>query len=218
MKVGTDGVLLGAWAKVENAKTILDVGTGTGLIALMLAQRSGALITGIDIDKNAIAQATENVKISPWPKRISLVEGSFQNYSENCKQLFDLIISNPPYFQNSLLSPVENRTVARHTSSLTHQEFIDNAIHCLSSTGRICVILPVNEGLQCAEYALQSGLYCAKKISVIPKPNAQPKRLLLEFSFQKTVTFESELVIESEIRHQYSADFTALVKDFYLKL
>lgn len=218
MKVGIDGVLLGAWASIGNADSILDIGTGTGLIALMLAQRSNSLIHVIDIDKNAVLQAIENVSNSPWSNRIGISEIALQEFAKTTVDRFDLIVSNPPYFINSTKTPNENRTTARHTDSLSHEELIENAILLLKPTGRICIILPVNEGLQCIEFALDKGLFCTKQCIVYPKPNATAKRLLLEFSLQSNPKIESEMAIEGEQRHQYSPEFTALAKDFYLKL
>lgn len=218
MKVGIDGVLLGAWASIGNADSILDIGTGTGLIALMLAQRSNSLIQVIDIDKNAVLQAIENVSNSPWSNRIGISEIALQEFAKTTVDRFDLIVSNPPYFINSTKTPNENRTTARHTDSLSHEELIENAILLLKPTGKICIILPVNEGLQCIEFALDKGLFCTKQCIVYPKPNATAKRLLLEFSLQSNPKIESEMAIEGEQRHQYSPEFTALAKDFYLKL
>lgn len=218
MKVGIDGVLLGAWASVKNTSAILDIGTGSGLISLMLAQRSNAQITGIDIDVNAIMQTNENVSNSPWPNRIRTKEISLQQFAIQSTEQFDLIVSNPPYFINSTKTPSLSRTTARHTNLLTHEELIDNAKLLLKPTGRICLILPVNEGLQCIDFALKVGLYCTKKVTVYPKPAADAKRLLLEFSLLPRTIIESELTIESHIRHQYSLEFSTLAKDFYLKL
>lgn len=218
MKVGIDGVLLGAWTSVENAKKILDVGTGTGLITLMLAQRSNADIIGIDIDPQTIVQATENINNSPWINRIQIIETAFQNYSITSFDRFDLIVSNPPYFVNSTKTPDKNRTAARHTDGLTHEELIENAYRLLTQTGKICIILPVNEGLKCMSYAQNTGLFCSKKVLVYPKPNGKAKRVLLEFSKIKLPTTETELTIETEVRQQYTSEFTCLVKDFYLKL
>lgn len=218
MKVGIDGVLLGAWADVDNADAILDIGTGTGLIALMLAQRSSAQIDAIDIDADAVIQANENIQKSPWSSRIQVSEVELQKYVLNTRNRYDLIVSNPPYFVNSTKAPVENRNTARHTDTLTHKELLDNALTLLKPTGRICVILPVNEGLMSVEYAATIGLHCTKQVVVFPKPGAVAKRLLLEFSQQFTACANSEVVIESDVRHQYSPEFTALAKDYYLKL
>jgi tRNA1Val (adenine37-N6)-methyltransferase len=218
MKVGIDGVLLGAWASIENADHILDIGTGTGLVALMIAQRSLAKVTGIDIDRDAVFQANENIEKSPWPARVDVQESSLQKFAATSGLFFDLIVSNPPYFVNSLKAPSDSRTAARHTDSLTHEELIENAIRLLNPAGRICIILPINEGLQCVDFAQSKGLYCTKQVTVFPKPAAAAKRLLLEFSFISGQKEVSELVIEAEVRHHYSPEFTELAKDFYLKL
>ena len=218
MKVGIDGVLLGAWTTIENARNILDIGTGTGLIALMLAQRSEAMIIGIDIDQSAVIQANENVQKSPWPERISILEKSLQEFALNSIESFDLIVSNPPYFVNSTKTPVENRTAARHTETLTHEELIENALKILNPAGRICIILPLIEGQKCIEFAEEKNLFCTKKTNVFPKPGVEAKRLLLEFSRINSNKVLENLTIESETRHQYSAEFSELAKDYYLKL
>lgn len=219
MKVGIDGVLLGAWASIENANRILDIGTGTGLIALMIAQRSHAKIIGIDIDSDAVFQANENIEKSPWQARVEVQESSLQKFVATSTRLFDLIISNPPYFINSLKAPSDSRTTARHTDSLTHEELIENAVQLLNpTTGRMCIILPVNEGLRCVDFAQSKGLYCTKQVTVFPKPATAAKRLLLEFSFTFSPKEVSDLTIEDEVRHHYSPEFTELAKDFYLKL
>lgn len=218
MKVGIDGVLLGAWANVENCDSMLDIGTGTGLIALMLAQRSRARVDAIDIDGDAILQAKENVENSPWKDRIHAQKISLQELTTICPKQYDLIVSNPPYFVNSTKTPLENRTAARHTDSLSHEELIQHAKLLLKPTGRLCIILPINEGFQCMEFAATTGLYCNKQVTVYPKPNAVAKRLLLEFSLFPTLKTSSELTIEVAERHHYSQDFSTLSKDFYLKL
>lgn len=218
MKVGIDGVLLGAWVSIENAKTILDIGTGTGLISLMLAQRSNADIHAIDIDKNAIEQALENTNNSPWKNKITLYEKSLQKFADVCLTKFDLIVSNPPYFVNSLKTPVESRTIARHTDSLTHEELLLLAKKLLTKTGRICIILPVLEGNKCIKFALEQKMYCSKKINVYPKPNTDANRVLLEFCLIPIQMFESSFPIESSERHHYSSEFALMAKDYYLKL
>jgi len=219
MKVGIDGVLLGIWTDVKNASRILDIGTGTGLIALILAQRNkNSTIEAVDIEADAVSQAVENVKNSPWAERIKVQQVSLQEFAGRKNDRFDLIVSNPPYFVNSTKTPLQNRTTARHTDSLTHEELIENAIRLLAPNGRICIILPIIEGLQCVAFAKSKGLCCSNMVKVFPKPMVEAKRLLLEFTLQSLEQKETELIIESDIRHQYSTEFTTLAKDFYLKL
>ena len=218
MKVGIDGVLLGVWSPIGDAKNILDIGTGTGLIALMLAQRSSAMVTAIDIDQDVVYQAGENVLNSPWKDRVAVQRCSLQEFTATEATTFDLIVSNPPYFVNSLKNLDKNRTTARHTDSLTHEELINDSLNLLSTGGRLCIILPINEGMQCVDFAQSKGLFCSKQVKVFPKPGALAKRLLLEFGFTKVDTVVSELMIETEDRHHYSTEFSVLAKDFYLKL
>ena len=218
MKVGIDGVLLGAWADVNCAKKVLDIGTGSGLIALMLAQRTNAHIKAIDIEPNAVFQTKENIENSPWKDRISAKEISIQQFAASTDEKFDLIVSNPPYFVNSLKNNSADKTTARHTDSLTHEELMTGAKIMLAENGRICLILPVNEGIKCVQFAESIGLYCHKMVYVHPKPATEAKRVLLQFSDSFKPTEISKLEIETAERHQYSKEFAALAKDFYLKL
>ena len=218
MKVGTDGVLLGAWADVAGVKNILDIGTGTGLIALMLAQRSNAIICGIEIDESAAMQSVENVNNSPWPERVNIEAVSLQDFvKKSAPNRFDLIVSNPPYFNNSMKNPNTLRSLARHTDSLNHSDLIDAAYYLLSDIGRLSVILPVSEGTAFIHQAEIAGLFCLRKTGVIPRPHAPEKRLLLEFSRTKRICEQNTLLIETGKRHEYSDEFKKLTEDFYLE-
>lgn len=219
MKVGIDGVLLGAWAPVPfDASAVLDIGTGCGVIALMIAQRSHAVIDAIDIDQGAYDQARINRDASPWANRLNIHLASLSEYSDNCKRQYDLIVSNPPYFNGSMKAPERARNVARHTDTLNHESLIIISSQLIKKTGSICLILPVTEGMQCVKIAKKNGLSCYQQVVVYPAPDRPSKRLLLQFGWEHRHTIQSELVIESHIRHQYSEDFTALAKDYYLKL
>lgn len=216
MKVGTDGVLLGAWADCENSKSILDVGTGTGLIALMLAQRSNAQIDAIEIDQNACEQAADNVDKSLWKDRIHVINQSLQDYKKQTDKKYDLIVSNPPYFQNSLYAPDQNRTNARHNSSLEYDDILESASGLLSENGTLNLILPYLEGTMFILKASEKGFYCVRQTNVLPNPGKQPKRLLLEFKREKKPLVEQEIIIELNKRHEYSEAYKNLTKDFYL--
>lgn len=218
MKVGTDGVLLGAWTEVKNAKNILDIGTGSGLIALMLAQRTNAAINAIDIDADAVLQARENTANSPFKNQIQVIEADICRFSSESEQTFDVIVSNPPFFKNSLEAPNAQRTLARHATENLHIEILKSAQKLLSDDGKLCVILPVLEGENMQSNAADYGLYCTNKIFVIPRKNASPKRLLLEFSRKELPLKSSTICIETDKRHEYAPEFIELLKDYYLYL
>ncbi len=219
MKVGTDGVLLGAWTSVKNAVDVLDVGTGTGLIALMVAQRNPlAKVIAIDVDEQAVMQAKENIGNSPFPDRITVAFCAFRQFAQSSSKRFDLIVSNPPFFSNSLLSPDPQRSGARHSVSLTLDDLLLSARGCLKNEGILSLILPYDRSdelkLLCEKYIF----YIRRKTIVYPLPDAKPKRLLVELTMQQPVHTEiSSLIIENG-RHQYSKDFSGLLGDFYIHL
>lgn len=219
MKVGTDGVLLGAWVDTTNARSALDIGTGTGLIALMLAQRNPLLqINAIDTDINAVLQATDNINRSPFPERISCRQISLQEYAANFAHTYDLIVSNPPFYRNSLKSPDRKRTQARHTDSLTPEELITLSSHMLSPTGRLSLIYPAEYKDELINIGLRNNFVVNRITNVYPTPNTtSAKRVLIELSILDIPFRETNLIIENQ-RHTYSDDFAQLVRDFYLKM
>lgn len=220
MKVGTDSVLFGVWTKIDPIKElrVLDVGTGSGILAIMLAQRAANLkIDGVEVDEQAFLQAQENVNACPWADRITLYNDTFQSFATKNQNTYDLVISNPPYFIQSLGSPNQQRSIARHTDSLSQEELLQGIITVMKPTAHFSVVLPLVEGISFIHKAEKSGLYCTRKISVKPNPQKEPKRLLLEFSYTKTAIEEAELCIDSGIRHQYSREYIELTKEFYLK-
>jgi tRNA1Val (adenine37-N6)-methyltransferase len=216
MKVGTDGVLLGAWANICNVNSVLDIGTGTGLVALMIAQRCTADIVALEIDENAAVQAAENKEKSPWKERILVHHTDFKAYTSDKK--FDLIVSNPPYFSNSLLSPDQKRSTARHTNELSYQELIKGASQLLSENGEFSMIIPSDNLDNLKNIAEEYNLYIIRQTNILPKPDSASKRVLITLSFDKTIcTKTDELVVELS-RHQYSKDYIALTKEYYLNM
>lgn len=214
MKVGTDGVLLGAWAELEHAENILDIGTGTGLIALMSAQRnSSARIDAIEIERDACMQARENVAASPWSDRIEIIQSALQDFKP--EKRYDSIVCNPPFFINSTLTPDNGRTLARHCNSLPHTDLIDHAVQLLTPGGTFNVILPVNEAKELIAYAQMHQLYPRHITRVHPTPTKPPKRYLILFSTDTATATEDDLVIELS-RHQYSQEYIGLTREFYL--
>lgn len=217
MKVGTDGVLLGAWAPVFGKKKVLDVGTGSGLISLMLAQRSEAEIQAIDIDEAACLQAMENIKHSIFDGRIRVHSLSLNEFANKNNEKFDLIVSNPPYFKASLLSPVRERNLARHNDSLTLESLLEDSLKCLADRGCIALILPCDREEELNNLVSGFKLHFNRKTYIRPVTGADYKRILVEVCKQESVCEHNELTIELS-RHQYTEEYIRLTKDFYLKM
>lgn len=215
MKVGTDGVLLGAWTDVTHSKHLLDIGSGTGLVALMLAQRCPGEITGIEIDKEAVEQSRENVAASPWKERIEILWQDVCQYTPD--SLYDTIVSNPPYFVDSLKCPDGQRNTARHSDTLDAEQLIEKAASLLHPSGRFSVIIPSDLCDRFIQTAASYGLHPSRHTQVITRPSLPPKRSLLEFRKEITACATDELLIELD-RHVYSEAYIALTKDFYLKM
>ncbi|MCD7899255.1 MAG: methyltransferase [Bacteroides sp.] len=215
MKVGTDGVLLGAWVQVETAKQILDIGTGTGLIALMLAQRSHATITALEIDQSSAEQAQTNIFNSPWSDRIKVICMDFNKFETN--QTFDVIVSNPPFFNNSLNSPKKSRTVARHTDSLSYNNLFAGIAPLLDNKGEVSIIIPADILNQIKEIAREYHLFPSRQLNIITKAGKVSKRALISFIFEENPYTIKEMFLEKE-RHQYSKEYIELTKDFYLNM
>jgi tRNA1Val (adenine37-N6)-methyltransferase len=215
-KIGTDGVLLGAWVGVEDATNMLDIGTGSGVIALMLAQRTAqhVRIDAIEIEEEDAAQAIENVKHSPWPQKINVIHSSVQKFAPGNK--YDLIVSNPPYFIKSWLPPDEKRSQARHTHELTFEELLHFASHWLTDDGKLAVILPYQEGQQFMAAAQNYNLYPCKQLHFRSRQNKPVERLLTELKKQRQELITEELVLHGE-GEEWSEDYKKLTRDFYLK-
>lgn len=214
MKVGTDGVLLGAWTNCIQANRILDVGSGSGLISLMLAQRCpNARIDAIDIDDKAFEQTKINFSNSRFEKQLKAFHKNFLLYEPEYS--YDLIVSNPPYFNDSLNSPDKARTIARHTSSLNMESLILHAFKLLQPSGRLAFILPYSSFNFLQTITCSNNLFLARKTLVRTLQNSPPKRILLEYTKKECSPTEDELFIELS-RHNYSEEYKELTKDFYL--
>lgn len=219
MKVGTDGVLLGGWARVEDAASILDIGTGTGLIALMLAQRKEtARIDAIDIDPDACRQADANVAASPFAGRIRVIPASLADYRPVEPAVYDLIVSNPPYFTNALKCPDYQRRLARHTDTLPLTELMQTARGWLHPAGRLALVWPADGRNLLETAARDAGLYFIRITEVHSLPGTPPKRMLAELGVQPVGTPALESLTIEETARRYTEEFTALMKDFYFYL
>jgi tRNA1Val (adenine37-N6)-methyltransferase len=213
MKVGTDGVLLGAWANVTSAKTILDVGTGSGLIALMLAQRTSAetRIDAIEIEQEDAQQAQENVNGSPWANRINVINASLQEYKS--PQPYDLIVSNPPFFDSLL--PAGKRKSARHAQTLSQAVLLKFSSEMLSEKGTLAVILPTVEGNSFHALANLHGFFCSVQCAVFPTTQKPQERWLFQFFKGITSCKNEQLVLQD--KGQWTESYQTLTRGFYLK-
>ena len=217
MKVGTDGTLLGAWAAAQPGQCrILDIGTGTGLIALMMAQRyPEAEVTGIDIDEDAVTQAVENVSLSPFSERVRIYRQDIVNFTDIIG--FDAIVSNPPYFVDSLACPDDQRTIARHAVSLTYEQLMYQAYRLLKDEGRFSVVVPSDCRAKIEAAACLEGFFTTRVCLIKTTPRKQPKRQLIEFQKHPVSELDiSEGVIEvsPNVRSEW---YQQLTKEFYIK-
>lgn len=218
MKVGTDGVLLGAWARVNGAGNILDIGAGTGIIAIMAAQRApGALVDAVEIDAAAFEQSRENMSNSPWSDRLRVFHLPIKEFARAADKPYDLILSNPPFFTGGTFSPEGGRNDVRHTIKLPHGDLLDSVRRLISPQGRFALILPYIEGLRFKELAENYSFYCTRLTEVRSKSGKPVERLLMELSPQMPDQMEkTDLVIQHDGANNWTDDYKSLTGDFYL--
>lgn len=222
MKIGTDAVLLGAWCAVDDyPDTILDVGTGTGVIALMLAQRTDAMtIDAVEIDEAAYEECVDNFEQSSWGDRLFCYYASFQEFVEEIQdeeETFELIVSNPPFYTDEYQTQDEARNKARFTSSLSFEDLLLGVSSILDDKGKFATIVPYKSYEEFVAIALKNKLFLNRQCQVKGNPSSEITRCLLEFSFKESELQTEHFVIEKE-RHQYTEAYIALTKDFYLKM
>jgi tRNA1Val (adenine37-N6)-methyltransferase len=222
MKVGTDGVLLGAWCSLDNSPdTILDVGAGTGVISLMMAQRSDAMtIDAVELDENAYEQTVDNFEKSDWGDRLYCYHTTFQEFANELaeeQETYALIVSNPPFYTDEFQTKNQARNNARFTSSLSFKDLLIGVSKILSKKGLFSVIVPCKEEENFIEMAKEQRLFLQRACRVQGNNNSDIKRSLLEFSFSTSEIKETHLIIETG-RHQYTEDYINLTKNFYLKM
>ncbi len=219
MKVGTDGVLLGAWTSIaEKPDSILDIGAGTGLIALQMAQRCGAeIIDAIELDEGAYEQCVENFEASAWGDRLFCYHAGLDEFMDEVDEKYDLIVSNPPFYTEEVSSGDESRDAARQISSLPFEELLEGVSRLLSIEGLFSVIIPFKEEKGFVELAGNVSLFPSRITRVRGNPETELKRSLLEFGSSKKPVETNELIIELG-RHQFTKEYIELTKDFYLKM
>lgn len=224
MKVGTDGVLLGAWAEVGEGRdseicSVLEIGAGTGVVSLIVAQRNGkAIIDSVEIDEASAIECRDNYNASQWGDRFMIYNESIQNFVIRSDKKYDFILSNPPYFNNSLKNQNSAKSIARHTDSLTYEQLANSVDALLKPDGVFSAIFPYAESSLFVAIASSHNLYCSKRLDVRGAPNKSVKRVLLQFERQRGTEVEiDEMDIELGQRHIYSEKYIELTKSYYLK-
>lgn len=219
MKIGTDGVLLGAWTPlINNPLNVLDIGAGTGILSLMLAQRSYAeQIDAIEIDENAYEQCVENFEASPWGDQLFCFHAGLDEFVDEPEDEYDLIISNPPFYSEDFKTDDSQRDLARFQDALPFEELIEAAALLLSDNGIFSVIIPFKEEAKFVSMCKELDLFPLKITRVKGTPTSEIKRSLLAFSRIDQTPLIDELTIEIS-RHHYTPEYIELTKDFYLKM
>jgi len=218
MRIGTDAILLGAWADPGPATSILDIGTGCGVISLILAQKSETFIDAIDIDEESVKQAESNFSISPWSERLSAKLISLQELGKSSEKKYECIITNPPFFTGSLKSPDIRKNLARHTSSLSREDLVSGILHLLTKDGSFFLILPAAESSRFTTLAESAGLFIQKEMQVKPKKGNPVNRVLSRFGFDPCSSPSSEeLVIRNE-DSTFTKEYIDFTDDYYFSL
>lgn len=218
MKVGTDAVLLGAWATPPPEGRILDIGTGCGVIAMMMAQKSEAYITAIDIHRPSVQQSEDNFGLSPWPKRLNAINISLEDFTLTHKACFDYIVSNPPFFLNSLKPQKNSLLLAKHADYRFMDLFTGSIASLLKTSGKAAFIIPLNLSETILSKSADQGLYMVRRANIFSKPSTAQTRVMVELARTETRTAEEEMIFIRNADHRYNEDYKALTKDFYLFL
>ncbi|MCB9303929.1 MAG: methyltransferase [Lewinellaceae bacterium] len=219
MKVGTDGVMLGAWADTDGVERALDIGAGSGLIAIMLGQRSAhIMVDAVEIDEPSYEQARENMAQAPWSSRLRAFHTSIQDFSREAAHQYQLIVSNPPFFSGGTFSDDHNRANVRHAIKLPHGDLLSAVRSLLSPEGKFCLVLPYIEGLRFQELAESYHLHCTRMTEVYPKQGKPVERLLMQFERQGKSLEKDSLVIQKEQNNDWTAQYIKMTGAFYLNM
>jgi tRNA1Val (adenine37-N6)-methyltransferase len=212
MKVGTDAILLGAWLHIpESCRNILEIGSGCGVISLMLAQRTDAQIVGVDIDEKSVNEAQKNAESSPWKGCVQFIHESIQDFAQKTTQKFDVIVTNPPFFENSLKSPETSRNISRHNDTLAFETLISSVDILLSNNGRFGVIIPLVATEKLEKLALEKHLFATKKTWIYPTSSKKANRILMIFERKQIPCEEDKLTIRD---NGYTSEYYQLVNEY----
>ena len=218
MKVGTDAMILGLWTEVSNAKTILEVGAGCGIISLLIASRSKAFIDVVELDEASFIEAKKNFKQSPYFHRLRLFHADFNNFSQHPEKKYDLIISNPPFFVNDMRPEDDRRKTARHGDLLSFEQLSDKAAKLLSPKGKMSIVLPYDESRLFLKSALENKFHLQKQLLIFPKRGQQPNRVNLQLGFDKPENIHTDQFTIREDDGTFTSQYVQFLKDYYIGL
>jgi tRNA1Val (adenine37-N6)-methyltransferase len=216
MKTGTDAVLLGSWCNVENVKTALDIGSGSGIISLFVAARSRARVTAVEIDAASVEESVGNFKSSPFAGRMQVVETNIGDFFS--EQKFNLIVSNPPFFTGDLHSPDKRRTSARHTETLSFYDLCLAANRLLSEDGRFCVVLPYSQKTVFEQTAEKNHLFVQRVLLIFPRRGMEPNRVNIEFGRSKTKEIKKGIFVVREENNKFTDQYREWLGRYYLSI
>ena len=218
MKVGTDAILLSVWCDVSNARTILDIGTGSGIIALLIASRSMAIVDAVELDQESVNEAQKNFQNSPYSNRLNIYHVDFDRFAVNPSHKYDIIITNPPFFSNDLLPDNPSRKAARHTNKLSHTRICEGVVKILSKDGRFNIVLPSNISNEFVKLAFGYGLHLYRQQLVFPKPSLKPNRINMEFRFDVPLKVISEEIIIRDEDGNHTNQYRKYVADYLMRI
>lgn len=218
MKVGTDAIMLGAWCDVLNASKILDIGTGSGVIALLLASRCDATIDAVEKDESSAIEAKNNFSNSCFSNQLTLIHNDFIEFASITKKKYNLIVSNPPFFSDDLLPDTNSRTIARHTVNLSHHQLLSYVDKLLLEDGKFCVVLPYDSMDKFEKIAGEFKLFPYRKLIIFPKKGAKPNRVNIEFNRKQISSVHLENMIIRNDNNEHTDDYKAAVSEYLMKI
>jgi len=218
MRVGTDAILMGLFASIPKINKTLEIGTGCGIISLIIATKSYTQIEAIDIDRDSVEEAKKNFSNSPFYQRLKAIHADFNEFAKSHTGKYDLIVSNPPFFINDFRPADYKKKTARHSDLLTYQQICDGTVCLLNSSGKLCLVLPYDESRTFLEIASQKGLYLQRQQLIFPGRGLQPNRINLQFGFEKIDEIQTEKLTIREEDGTFTPEYIDLLKDYYIAL
>ncbi|MBR6439468.1 MAG: methyltransferase [Bacteroidales bacterium] len=216
MKIGTDAIILGRWVEVSEKDDVLDIGTGCGLLPLMLAQKGIKSADAVEIDKDSYEEATQNFKNSAWNSRLLAINEDVKEYSGHCSKKYDLIVSNPPFYFGDNIPEKAKKGLARHTNTLSYKDLLVSVKRLLKPEGRFALVLPAIESKTFLKEAENQGFYLQKEMKIVPIEGKEPNRINMQLVVNQVDNIKSETFVLRNPDHSFTKDYKEFLKDYYL--